>query len=90
MEPKVGTLLWSKREQVGPVKQDAWYDRYTYRVPVVGTVDSNKIHNALQRKFQDRAGGLWGSAVGGFCSVASVKDNGDGTVMVEQFYHIGD
>lgn len=88
MTGKVGVLHWGKAVQVGKTVQSAWYDTTVMRASVTGTVDTGKIHAAMRKYFYHP--GLSGSSVGGYCSVGTVKDNGDGTVDVEVVYHIGD
>jgi hypothetical protein len=90
-EPKEpeGAVLWDKRE-VMETKQSSWYDHTMYRVPILGKPDIYKFTSDLNQKYNKRAGSLLGSSVGGYCTLGSVKDNGDGTLMVEEIYHIGD
>ena len=82
-------VLWDKRERL-ETKQSAWYDHTMYRVPIVGKPDINRFYSELSKKYNKGAGSLLGSSVGGYCTLGSVKDNGDGTLMVEEIYHIGD
>lgn len=59
-------------------------------MPVTGTVDTGKIHTALRKEYRAGESNARLGKFGGWCSVGSVKDNGDGTVEVEIVYHIGD
>ncbi len=83
------TLLdWDKAKR-GPSKQTAYYDISIITVPVKKEpIDVNEIRQAVHNDWW--VPGLSGFSAGGYSTVGSVKDNGDGTVDIEQVYHIGD
>jgi len=85
----VGVMHWGQRTLLKErFKMSAWYDHTFYRVPVTGPVDVGRMHTALHARYT--RSGNFGSAAGGFTSVSSIEDNGDGSVTVEVLYHIGD
>lgn len=81
-----GRLLWGKKIQAGYF-QSSWYDHTRYIVPVVGTVDTHKIWQALAKHYPQKF-----TKFGGFTTVESVKEvpGVQSTVEVEMAYHIGD
>ena len=79
-----GILHWGRKEQLR-TEQSSWYDYTIYKVPVTGDIDINKIASTLR----DHKFPATHNYFGGYCSLGTVKDNGDGTVNVEVIYHIG-
>ena len=83
-----GALLWSKKEQVGEVKQTSYYDVSVYKVPVLGEIDLSQIYDALRKRFPYRTDL---GAAGGYTTVERVeKVPNENAVEVALYYHIGD
>jgi len=80
----IGILHWGQKVVID-TNQSSWYDHTYYRVPVTGTIDTGKIASALRDKHFPPQHNYFG----GYCSLGTVSDNGDGTVKVEVIYHIG-
>ncbi len=83
-----GTFNLTKATKVSS-HQLPYYNVETFAVPFTGEFDGPRIRNAMNRAF-GAGRGNWGSAVGGFSSAQNVRDNGDGTFLFDQFYHLGD
>lgn len=78
-------LHWGKKVEAKQ-ERSSYYDVTYYDVPVTGKVDCSKISQALR----DRYFPPYHNVFGGYCSLGSVADNGNGTVRVEVVYHIGE
>ena len=83
------TLHWGEREKVD-YKQSAWYNHTFYRVTVSGDVDTSAIRTALHKRMRPGEANARLGKFGGWNSIGSVEDNGNGSVTVEVLYHIGD
>jgi hypothetical protein len=79
-------LHWGRKVQDGNTVQSSYYDHTYYTVPVTGTVNIAKIHQALRDKYFPPHHNVFG----GYCSLGSITDNGNGSVRVEVIYHIGE
>ncbi len=85
----VGAMKLTEQIKVGDTQQTAYYDITTYHVPYRGTFDAGRIHRVLNDRF-GAGRGIWGSAVGGYCSAENIRDLGNGVFAYDKYYHIGD
>lgn len=88
--PAIGILHWGEREQVGRYVMSAWYHHTYYRTAISGEVDVGRIRQALHDRMKPGHANARLGKFGGWSSIGDVQDLGDGTVVVELLYHIGD
>jgi hypothetical protein len=82
---QTGILHWGQKK-VEKTQMSSYYDHTYYRIPVTGTVDIGKIYRVLrEHKYPPQH-----NVFGGYCSLGTITDNHDGTVTVEDIYHIGE
>jgi hypothetical protein len=58
----VGYILWSQRKELS-YKQESYHDVVTYKVPFVGTPNTERISKAIWNRFTSR-GSIIGSSYG--------------------------
>lgn len=81
-------LAWRERRQVGTTEQSAWYDHTTYEIDLIPGVTAEQVRSRLAR--DDGKNAYAYGKFGGYSTISSVRDQGDGTALVVSAYHIGD